>query len=344
MRCLTLAEYLVQKGYKTSFLMREPSVSSIQRVIDAGHDLIHLKSTGLKKKIHGSSSLYSNYLTVSEEVDAIETGIIANNLDAVCVIVDHYALGAVWHNIVRKNCGHVVVIDDLANRYLNCTLVLNQSIDPSDRVYDATTPDGCIKLLGPKYTILGGDFQNYRKNAFRRIFNTHIASVLVCMGGVDAKNHTLQILKQLEHSENAKTCKFHVIVGAGYPFYVDLEKYILSSSNCIELKVNVPNMAQYISEADVGIGAAGTSVWERCVLGLPSLTMSIAPNQTDLLTRLDMLKAVKSTDVVNLKRHFDSLFTKSGATFRQNLSLKSLELCDGLGAHRFFKSLEKIIG
>ena len=113
MRCLALAEYLVQKGYKTSFLMREPSVSSIQRVIDAGHDLIHLKSTGLKKKIHGSSSLYSNYLTVSEEVDAIETGIIANNLDAVCVIVDHYALGAVWHNIVRKNCDHVVVIDDL---------------------------------------------------------------------------------------------------------------------------------------------------------------------------------------------------------------------------------------
>ena len=39
-------------------------------------------------------------------------------------------------------------------------------------------------------------------------------------------------------------------------------------------------MAELISKCDLAIGAAGTTAWERCCLGLPSIIITIADNQT----------------------------------------------------------------
>jgi UDP-2,4-diacetamido-2,4,6-trideoxy-beta-L-altropyranose hydrolase len=41
----------------------------------------------------------------------------------------------------------------------------------------------------------------------------------------------------------------------------------------------VSNMAELISNADLGIGAGGSAMWERCCLGLPTITVVFAANQ-----------------------------------------------------------------
>ena len=38
-------------------------------------------------------------------------------------------------------------------------------------------------------------------------------------------------------------------------------------------------MARRIQDADLAIGAGGTSTWERCYLGVPSVTVVVAENQ-----------------------------------------------------------------
>ena len=38
-------------------------------------------------------------------------------------------------------------------------------------------------------------------------------------------------------------------------------------------------MADLILRADIGIGAGGSSIWERCYLGLPSIISVVASNQ-----------------------------------------------------------------
>ncbi|NDB69404.1 MAG: UDP-2,4-diacetamido-2,4,6-trideoxy-beta-L-altropyranose hydrolase, partial [Methylocystaceae bacterium] len=40
------------------------------------------------------------------------------------------------------------------------------------------------------------------------------------------------------------------------------------------------NMAQLMAESDLAIGAAGGTSWERCCLGLPSLVLTLAENQS----------------------------------------------------------------
>jgi len=47
----------------------------------------------------------------------------------------------------------------------------------------------------------------------------------------------------------------------------------------IQLHVGIRTLSKLIIRADLAIGAAGTTSWERCCLGLPALVISIAENQ-----------------------------------------------------------------
>ena len=62
---------------------------------------------------------------------------------------------------------------------------------------------------------------------------------------------------------------------------------------------NVNNMAELMSSADIGIGASGTSTWERCCLGLPSLVMILADNQKEIAEEL--AKEDVSVEVIDLR-------------------------------------------
>jgi spore coat polysaccharide biosynthesis predicted glycosyltransferase SpsG len=44
--------------------------------------------------------------------------------------------------------------------------------------------------------------------------------------------------------------------------------------------IDVRNMAELMADSDLAIGAAGTSAWERCCLGLPTLMIVLAANQS----------------------------------------------------------------
>ena len=51
-------------------------------------------------------------------------------------------------------------------------------------------------------------------------------------------------------------------------------------------------MAELIYNADLGIGASGASTWERCILGLPTLTTIVADNQIEVAYGLSKIRAI----------------------------------------------------
>ena len=61
-----------------------------------------------------------------------------------------------------------------------------------------------------------------------------------------------------------------VVLGAEAPSLASLAK-IARRDTRIVLHVDSPHMARLTAEADIAIGAAGSSTWERCTLGLPTL-------------------------------------------------------------------------
>ena len=84
-----------------------------------------------------------------------------------------------------------------------------------------------------------------------------------------------------------------------------IKNYIASKN--IQLIENSNNMPDLMLEADLAIGAGGSTSLERCCLGLPTLIYVLAENQIKIANNLEHLGAV--IRVNNLK--FDLNFIKS---------------------------------
>ena len=60
-----------------------------------------------------------------------------------------------------------------------------------------------------------------------------------------------------------------------------------------EVVVNVNDMAQRMADSDLAIGAAGSTSWERCCLGLPTLIAVLAENQQPGAQAMDSAHAAR---------------------------------------------------
>jgi RimJ/RimL family protein N-acetyltransferase len=86
-------------------------------------------------------------------------------------------------------------------------------------------------------------------------------------------------------------------------------------------------------DADLAIGAAGTTSWERCCLGIPSIALVLAENQRAGGEALDMAGAAISVDSVDaVGPALDRLL--EDADLRSSMSAASFAITDGLGTER----------
>jgi spore coat polysaccharide biosynthesis predicted glycosyltransferase SpsG len=126
-----------------------------------------------------------------------------------------------------------------------------------------------------------------------------------------------------------------VILGAGAP---ELEAVVQQASRMpfrCEVRVDVRDMAEQMAEADLAIGAAGGSSWERCVLGLPSVMIVLADNQREIAAALDFAGAavpLPGGDLQALGHTVRALLGDRERIYR--ISAAASMQCDGLGAGR----------
>jgi spore coat polysaccharide biosynthesis predicted glycosyltransferase SpsG len=97
----------------------------------------------------------------------------------------------------------------------------------------------------------------------------------------------------------------------------------------------------------VGVGAAGSSVWERCVLGLPSAIVVLAENQRPAATALAERGAamVVEAEAANFDMAFDRAVMKlmHDDGVRRDLARASAEVCDGKGAERVAEAFLELV-
>ena len=264
MRCITLANHATLRGWHPCFVSRDPDNFSINLIQSAGHEIRKLASVKSKKIKSLNPLIHCDWLPVSQEHDAKETLKVVNDFKPDFIVVDHYALDSTWHSILKDNCKKIMVIDDLGDRKLSCDILLDQNLGASPEKYKGKVSQSCRLLLGPQFALLRDEFRDWRDRSLKRRVNKIIEKILITIGGVDAPNYTLKILKELQKSRHAKKCVFTVVVGGSYPHLDILNKFIISSKLKISILVNVDNMASIMTNSDLCIGAAGTTSWERC--------------------------------------------------------------------------------
>ena len=342
MRCVTLANEAQQRGWCSCFVMRDPDDYVINLIRSAGHETRTLKTDTSNCASKRSALAHSGWLPVSQYLDASETRDVVNDFEPDWIAVDHYALDATWHGLIKPHCENIMVIDDLGDRLLDCKILLDQNLGANQKKYDGKVTADCEYFLGPRFALLRQEFQNWRQKSLDRRITGSIEKILVTMGGADPANYSVAVIRELAKSKYAAHCEFTIVVGAAYTHTSELVDFVNSSKLQISVLSNVSNMAEIMAKSDLCVGAAGSTSWERCCLGLPTITLAIAENQKEIAKKLQIGQVAIYSSLADLQTDFELFFDASGKEILNKLIAKAQAVCDGFGSPRILAQLEKI--
>ena len=278
MRCLTLADFLRSEGAEVRFITR-PMPGSLETFVESkGYAAIRLQPLDELQVGAAGNDDYSAWLGVTQETDAIET------LSAIAdiperpdwMVVDHYGLDCRWEELLRPVVPGILVIDDLANRTHDCDILLDANFTHrAEARYAGRVPEQCRLLLGPGHALLRQEFRDLRARLRRT--ESGLGRILLFFGGIDRPNLTRRALAGVLAAVGEEVA-VDVIAGGGNPHHTELANICSGQPNVTYFR-QIDNMAERMMSADLAIGAGGTTTWERCALGLPSLVAALAENQ-----------------------------------------------------------------
>jgi UDP-2,4-diacetamido-2,4,6-trideoxy-beta-L-altropyranose hydrolase len=290
-RCLTLAGYLRAEGAKVLFISRDLPGGLGDLAAQNGFGLTDLPAPDDAHPSANSPDDYASWLGVSQEEDAAQTAEIlrSGGLEVDWLVTDHYGLGETWERALRPSVRRLMVIDDLANRPHRCDMLLDQNfyLDLESR-YDTLVPASCRRLLGPKYAVLRPEFHAARRRLVPR--DGTIRRILVFFGGCDATGETIKCLEALSRLQLANV-SFDVVAGMA-----NERREVIAELGAdipgVRCHIRIDDMAEAMIQADLALGGGGTTTWERCYLGLPTITVSVAENQRIMLEAMGSKGAV----------------------------------------------------
>lgn len=245
------------------------------------------------------------------------------------IVVDHYGLDRHWERAARQWATKIMAIDDLANRAHAVDLLLDQNFTATVQRYAPWLEGPCRSLLGPHYALLREEFQGDICPVRQRV-----ERVVVNFGGMDAAGQTFKALQALMRFEGLQVT---VVAGLGNPHWAALQALMVQRPEW-ELMAYSAEFGQLMAAADLFIGAAGGTTWERAALGLPTLCMAVAANQqanAEALAAAGMhcyLGPCEQVSAAALAEALGELL--DNVAVRQQYAERSRRLVDGRGALR----------
>ena len=284
MRCLTLARKLRNMGAEVTFVCSELQGNLI-KLITKEFMVLSLIIPDAVQKVGSDEDFFQSWLDLGWELDVeyIKNYLKADQNKLDWLIVDHYGIDRRWECSLRPFFKKIMVIDDLANRRHYCDVLLDQNFysNPQAR-YEGLVPRSCMLYLGPQYALLRPEFEVERRQFKKQ--NGFVKKIMVFFGGSDPTNETCKALKALA-TFNAKDIEIDVVVGDQNKNKRKIKDLCRGNPN-MNYFCQVDKMAELMVEADLAIGAGGTTTWERLYMGLPTLTIVVAENQKDTINDL----------------------------------------------------------
>ncbi|MDC0172531.1 UDP-2,4-diacetamido-2,4,6-trideoxy-beta-L-altropyranose hydrolase [Gammaproteobacteria bacterium] len=344
MRCLTLADSLSSDGFDCRFLCRDLTGNLIDLIFARGYQTYKLPSEMLNDESSSVSeelTPYSEWLGVSQLHDADQCLDILESLGVSWLIVDHYALDVVWETKVRSSVSKLMVIDDLATNRHDCDLLLDQSLARSKMDYLGKVPSSCKLLCGSDYALLRPEFSKWREVSLMRRSRGELSTIFINLGGVDTTNITCDILDCLQNSQLPGNCNIIVVMGSTAPWIELVRKKAAEMRWKTTVEVGVSNMAELMANSDLAFGAAGSTSWERCCLGLPTFLFVLARNQENIAKTLEEMGAAKVLQLEHLSEEISAISLLNSKEMLQTMSKVGAEISDGMGISRVIKIMKE---
>mgnify|MGYP004519304993 FL=1 len=261
MRSLCLAQRLKNLGFKPAF------ISLNQNEFKEGHKLI--KEAGFKLEL----------------IDDLKEITKANTL-----ICDDCLLNAKDLTQLKEHFKKLVFVDDENElNFYNVDALINPN--PYGKKFPYKSPKTTKFFFNISF--LRDEFLKARKIKIKKKIN----NIFLTLGGSDDTNLTLKIIKELKSFLKKEKINLHIAVGRAFKYKKSLLKF--KNKNVIFYKK--AKMAFLMQKSDIGICGCGQSVYEFWSLGLPLISLVLAPNQQNLAEfaeKKDMLVYARDYKVI----------------------------------------------
>lgn len=313
-RCLAVATAFRERGWGVAFATIPASRDAVPSLMQSGAEILMLDgapdgdATAMKERWPGGPD---------------------------AVLVDHYCRDVRFESSLCGWAGLLAVIDDLPNRKHDADVFIDPAPGRTGDELKRLVPESCIALVGPAYAPLRPEWPAARGEGIGRDRSRDVARIVVSLGAVDAENFTALVvdaLKAIMHPAEVV-----VVLGPAAPHRAAVADAI-RGDNRFKLVVDPAAFARLMAESDIAIGAAGSTSWERCCVGLPSVAIVVADNQLRNAAALDRSGAAivvgmqSSVTADAIRVATQALIGDAGR--RTAMARAAAALCDGEGASR----------
>jgi len=334
-RCISLALALRKLGATPVFVIRKTDIEVGPQLASFGFQTFELPAAEFRR---GSLDIddppLAAWAGTTWRADSKDTIDVLAKSPPDWLIVDHYSFDARWHATVARAMDLcVAAIDDLADRPLDVSLLIDQNIAESHWCkYRGLLSSRTTLLGGPRFALLGPSFRDSAKYEFHE----QVRSIGVFMGGVDAANLSSRVVHACREDAGFAGA-IEVVTTRFNPNKSSLREFATRWPETV-ITEDLPDLAGFFARHDLQIGAGGGASWERAAIGAPSLLLISADNQRVVVNALARLGAAVTADISDrvpadyLGASIANLIRDP--VIRKDLGERARRLVDGLGAHR----------
>ncbi len=309
MRCLTLGEELQRRGHELQLMTAEIDVDWLRQTVERSEMTVH--------RCAPDSLPQDEILAIAPD----------------WVVIDSYRIPSSLVSSLDQNVPVLAVVDGDA-RNITATLYLDQNLGADDRLNRMPFPERF--LAGSSFALVRSAILDARRDEPWRVRGAR-TRVLCFMGGSDPTAASVGVARSLAGQ------KLLLTIIAPETEHDELRS--IAQGEEWRILAPTPKLPSLFAEADIVISAAGTSAWDLCTLGIPSVLIAVVENQQPSLCAAVEHGLALGLDVVDDRSLLAGVRDEvhrliSDESLRHELSGAARRAFDGNGAARVAERME----
>lgn len=314
MRTMTIAKAFVEVGFKCIYVCSSPVNNEL-------FERNNISVIEVKFEYNYKSLEEARYLCK-----------IAKSVKAKYIFVDSYFATNEYLTILRS-VAKVIYISSMHKRF-NTDYLINENIACNrEEIEEMYTGSNTKLLLGSEYSPIRQEFCGHKYDVSKPV-----RKIMITTGGGDQHNFMTRFSRLVKRESSYQNVEFTFVSGVCNSNYESLVEETKNAYN-VRILNNCVNMADVMLESDLAISAGGTTILELCVIGVPTIGISVAEDQLAGLKYMDELGIIEYAGNINDSTFWSNLDSILKGLFndyskRKMLSMNAQNCIDGQGAIR----------
>lgn len=316
MRCLSLGQELKFRGHEVTLLTNASNLAWLEAEI---------RSSGLAFTLVEQHSLEPNAL-LPREADVL--------------VVDSYEIPAEKITAAREVMKVLAIVDG-STRGIQADLYLDQNLGAEQIDWGEDISNRM--LAGSKFALVR-DAILRQKRSYPWLLEDGVASLVAFMGGSDPSGTMREVTRAILNLRG----EFNATLIVRPEWMAEVSEMVGQSSS-ITVMEPTQELPALLGAANVVVSASGTSAWELCTLGLPSILLAVAENQVDSLKNFQAADLGLGLNLVGecnlaVSRKISQSMQRliQSEVLREQLSRRCTNLFDGRGKQRVANAIEEL--